>query len=191
MSGRKRHHTDCHISADLHIKPKLLKHKMINYLKLKALNRSVWLISNFDDQSLSEDLKTLTRIKPYLIQGHPSTMYALAKYVEKNGKTPVKVSEVFEPSGEMLTESMVEKIEKFLTCKVVNRYGNVEFGVIAHSYLSDKFNRLRVFDNCFYLEQCEKSKIIVTGLTNLGMPLLRYDTGDIGTVTFEKEGSFL
>jgi phenylacetate-CoA ligase len=91
----------------------------------------------------------------------------------------------------MLTAKMVETIEKNILCKVTNRYGNAEFGVIAHAKSDDHYNKLKVFQNAFYVENCESSNLIVTNLTNYGFPLLRYDTGDVATVRRESDGCFI
>ena len=130
-------------------------------------------------------------MKPHLLQGHPSSAYSIANFIERNNLKPIKLCEIFEPSGEMLTDKMVESIEKNLRCKVVNRYGNAEFGVMAHSRFDDSYNRLKIFRRAFHIEEAEQSNIIVTGITNHAFPLIRYDTGDIGTVRDENDGLFL
>lgn len=192
MSGKQKYHVDCHISADLGIAPPLLKQKIIQQIKLLALNRKVLLVRSFNDEHLNKVFKKLKSFSPYLLQGHPSSAYAIANYVEShNIKLKKPLCKIFEPSGEMLTEKMVNKIEKHLGCKVVNRYGNAEFGVIAHSTLTDSFTDLKVFDRAFYVEETERSNIIVTSLTNYGMPLFRYDTGDIATVRREGSQTYL
>jgi phenylacetate-CoA ligase len=181
-AGKKRHHTDCHIGAEIGLAHAKVKDKIIHKLKLMSQNRIPLLITSFADSAISENLSTLSKIQPYLLQGHPSTAYALASYIEKTNSPFKKICTIFEPSGEMLTPQMVKKIETNLGCRVVNRYGNAEFGVIAHSSLEGNFETLDVFNRCFYIEDADSSRIIVSGLTNYGMPLLRYDTGDIGTV---------
>ena len=91
----------------------------------------------------------------------------------------------------MLTEKTVETIEKYLGAKVVNRYGNAECGVMAHSRINDPYTKLKIFDRAFYIEEVKSSNLLVTNFTNYGMPLLRYDTGDLGTVQQEADGSYL
>ena len=86
---------------------------------------------------------------------------------------------------------MVESIEKNILCKVTNRYGNAEFGIIAHAKKKDHFSKLKIFQKAFYVEHCNQKNMIVTCLKNYGFPLLRYDTGDIATVTNENDGSYI
>ncbi len=189
--GKRPHHTDCHISAELGIKPPLLKYKVMQFFKLMSQNRKVLMIDSFSNEALKLVYKNLKSFKPYLLQGHPSTAYALASFIESNKLKRKKMFSVFEPTGEMITGKMIKTIEENLLCKVVNRYGNAEFGVIAHSTESHDPFRLKVFDRAFFVEETEESNIIVTGITNYGFPLLRYDTGDIGSVKKESDGTFI
>ena len=191
MAGKKVHHKDCHIASELGLEPPSLKYQFIDWLKLFSQNRKRLMIESFSDENLSSNYKSLKKMKPHLLQGHPSSAYSIANFIERNNLKPIKLCEIFEPSGEMLTDKMVESIEKNLRCKVVNRYGNAEFGVMAHSRFDDSYNRLKIFRRAFHIEEAEQSNIIVTGITNHAFPLIRYDTGDIGTVRDENDGLFL
>jgi phenylacetate-CoA ligase len=191
MAGNEAHKRDAHISSSIGVEPKTFKSKFIDFMKMSSQNRRRIMINSFSDEDLGQTFEALKLWKPYLLQGHPSTAFAIAEYIRRFGHEGITYCNVFEPSGEMLTEKMVETIERYLKCKVVNRYGNAEFGVMAHSKYEDSFNRLKVFDRCFYVEECEESNLIVTGFTNTGMPLLRYDTGDMATVKNEIDGTYI
>ena len=191
MAGNFQHKKDCHISSELGISPPPLKWKLLDWLKLFSQNRKRLMISSFSDVDLEQTFKDLKSIRPYLLQGHPSSAYAIASYIKKKNLKKKKYCDVFEPSGEMLAEKMVKTIEEYLGAKVTNRYGNAEFGVIAHSRLNDPYTKLKIFDRAFYVEETNSSNLIVTNFTNYGMPLLRYDTGDIGTVKQEADGSYI
>lgn len=191
MAGKKPHHTDCHISSELGLTPASLKYQVLDRLKLFVQNRKRLMIDSFADEDLKTVLKNLRKVAPHLIQGHPSSMYALANYVEAHGIKNVPRISVFEPSGEMLTDKMVETIERIFKCRVVNRYGNAEFGVVAHSLPTDNYRRLKVFSRAFYAEECVEAPLIITSLTNRGFPLIRYDTGDVATVKHEIGGDFI
>jgi phenylacetate-CoA ligase len=191
MAGCTFHKTNCHISSDIGVGPKTFKSKCIDFIKLSSQNRKRLMINSFSDKDLEETFKFFNKYKPYLLQGHPSTSYAIAEYIKRSGKKKVKYCDIFEPSGEMLNDKMVQSIEENLMCKVVNRYGNAEFGVMAHSKLEDSYRKLKVFDRCFFVEECVESNIIVSNFTNDGMPLLRYDTGDCATVKIESDGTYI
>ncbi len=191
MAGNFVYRKDCHISSELGIASPTGKAKFLDWLKLFSQNRTRLMISSFSDDDLQQTFLDLKTIKPYLLQGHPSSAYAIAEYVARNNLPLKKYCSVFEPSGEMLTPKMVASIEKNLGAKVVNRYGNAEFGVMAHSLLRDSYTKLKIFERAFHIEHCEADSLIVSNCTNLGMPLLRYDTGDVGTVLSDTEGTFI
>lgn len=186
-----RHKRDCHISSELGIEAPSKKAKFLDWLKLFSQNRKRLMIESFSREDLECVFRDLKKIKPYLLQGHPSSAYAIANHIKESGHPQKSYCKIFEPSGEMLTEKIVNTIEEWLGAKVVNRYGNAEFGVMAHSIFSDSYNRLKVFERAFFIEDCEDSNIIVSNCTNYGMPLLRYDTGDVATVTQEEQGCFI
>ena len=191
MAGNFLHKIDMHISSELGISPPTSKDKVKDWIKLFSQNRDRLMISSFSDADLENTYKSLNRRRPYLLQGHPSSAYAIAEYIARNNKKTKTYCKVFEPSGEMLTPKMVESIEKNLGAKVVNRYGNAEFGVMSHSKLSDPYTKMKIFERAFHIEECTKKNLIVSNCTNYGMPLLRYDTGDMGTVKTESDGTYL
>lgn len=191
MAGKMLHHTDCHIASEIGVKPDKFIHSAMDWLKLFSMNRSRLPFESFDDNDLKKSYRLLKMKRPYLLQGHPSSAYAIADYIERNNISREKLCSIFEPSGEMLTPKIVDSIEKNLGCKVVNRYGNAEFGVMAHSRKEDCYNKLQVFRRAFYIEEADKSNIIVSCYTNYGLPLLRYDTGDIATINEEDDGCFI
>jgi len=191
MAGNFMHRKDCHISSELGFGQAPPKARFLDWLKLFSQNRKRLMISSFSDEDLEKTYKSLCAIRPYLMQGHPSSAYAIANYIKKHNLKKKKYCDVFEPSGEMLTEKVVKTIEEYLGARVTNRYGNAEFGVMAHARRLDPYNKLKIFDRAFYIEEVESSGLIVTNFTNYGMPLLRYDTGDIGTVRHEEDGSYI
>ena len=75
-----------------------------------------------------------------------------------------------------------ETIARVFECRVVDRYGLAEFGVVAYQMDGDS-NALRVYDGFVWPETTEEGEIVLTGLTNRMMPLIRYRTGDLATLT--------
>lgn len=191
MGHNYLHRKDCHISSELGLLPTHWKPKFIDWFKLFVHNRKRLMISAFSDEILEKNVKDLERIRPYMLQGHPSSAYAIAEYIERHNYPRKRYCHVFEPSGEMLTEKIVTSIEENLGAKVVNRYGNAEFGVVAHSRFDDSYTKLKVFERAFYVEECNSENLIISNFTNYGMPLLRYDTCDVGTVKIEDDGAYI
>lgn len=183
-------HTVC--SREVHLASQLpqrmtLSQKISDSLKNLAHNRVVIKTTSLDDITLENIWKQLRSIKPHLVQGSPSTLYALALHLQKKNLPHARLFDAFESTGETLDANKRYTIESQLGCKVYNRYGTAEFGVIAHSH--DKYNKLQVVDYLVYPEALSLgnglNELVLTGLTNIAMPLIRYKTGDIGDVSLE------
>ena len=83
MAGNFLHKRDCHISSELGIAPPPLKWRFLDWLKLFSQNRSRLMISSFSDADLEKTFKDLCSKRPFLLQGHPSSAYAIANYIKK------------------------------------------------------------------------------------------------------------
>lgn len=164
--------------------------------KCLAMNRSNIFFDRLDDLGLEEIWQTLLQRQPYLIHGHPSTIYALACYIQKKyGKG--KAFEVFESSGELLEPYMRDTISRVLQCRVVNRYGLAELGVMAYE-LDNHQGGLQVLDSEGWPESLPvegsengEEELVFTGFRNKLMPLIRYRTGDMAKVLQQDDGFFL
>lgn len=158
-----------------------------------AMNRSNIFFDRLDDAGLEAIWQTLKRRRPYLIHEHPSTIYALACYVERRyggGKS----FEVFESSGELLQSYMRETIARALRCRVVDRYGLAELGVMAYE-LEGESRGLQVLESEGWPESRALDdgghELVLTGFRNRLMPLIRYATGDRARVVETDHGFVL
>ncbi|MCC4115366.1 hypothetical protein LLG90_08405 [Aromatoleum toluclasticum] len=161
--------------------------------KCFAMNRSNIFFDRLDDVGLAEIWKTLKRRKPYMVHGHPSTIYALACYVEQEYGS-AKAFDVFESSGELLEPYQREQIARAMRCRVVDRYGLAELGVMAYE-LEGQERGLQVLDSEGWPESREldngEHELVLTGFRNRLMPLIRYATGDLARVEQRAEGFYL
>jgi phenylacetate-CoA ligase len=155
--------------------------------KCFAMNRSNIFFSRVDDVGLEEIWQTLQRRRPYLVHAHPSTIYSLACYVERKYGGG-KAFDVFESSGELLEPYQREAISRSLQCRVVDRYGLAELGVVAYE-LNGAGHELQVLESeawpeSFVVNGAENGEheLIFTSLRNQLMPLIRYRTGDLAKV---------
>jgi phenylacetate-CoA ligase len=160
--------------------------------KCFAMNRSNIFFDRLDSKGLAEIWATLKHRGPHLIHAHPSTIYALACYIKAEyGKD--NSFKIFESSGELLEPYMRRAIEDALTCKVINRYGLAEFGVMA--YEVDSNEKLYVLDSEGLAENLVHpdggKELVFTGYRNKLMPLIRYATGDLAKVEKDPKGVIL
>lgn len=185
-AGKSYHQSELHFACRF---PDMIPEKWPSREDFKcfAMNRSNIWFDRIDDVGLEEIWQTLRERRPFLAHSHPSTIYALACYVEnKYGKG--KTFDIFESSGELLQPYQREKISEILGCKVIDRYGLAEFGVMAYE-LDGPGKGLQVLDSEGWPESrpqddssISDEELVFTGFRNKLMPLIRYRTGDLASV---------
>lgn len=127
----------------------------------------------------------------------PSYALYLAEVLEKEGLTPEEISlksGIF--GAEMWTEEMREELEKRLGIVALNIYGLTEIiGPGVAQECPEKVG-LHISDDHFYpeiidsktmtpLDDGEKGELVLTTLTREGMPIIRFRTKDITSLTHE------
>lgn len=161
--------------------------------KCFAMNRSNIFFDRIDDVGLQEIWEIIDRRRPFLVHEHPSTIYALACYIERCYGTK-KSFEVFESSGELLQPYMREKIAKVFQCRVIDRYGLAELGIMAYE-LDGHEHGLQVLESEGWPESRSLAdgghELVFTGFRNRLMPLIRYVTGDRAKVLQTDNGLLL
>ena len=124
--------------------------------------------------------------RPTLLFGHAHSIFLFANFLNKENLKP------FRPKG-IISTCMVlhdferKRIEETFKCKVFNRYGCEEVSLIAcecgaHEGLHINLNTLIVefIKDGRPARAGEAGAIVVTDLTNYGMPFIRYKVGDVG-----------
>ncbi|MFC0239696.1 phenylacetate--CoA ligase family protein [Rhodopseudomonas telluris] len=178
-----------------------------------ATNRISVECASWSDENLQALWKSIERHQPFLVQGHPSTLFHLANFV-KDRNLPAKGKfKVFVSTGERLGDGHRATIEKVFGCRVANRYGNAEFGIVAHERFfppadetgtdsdvspADATARhyLQIMDPCVWVETLPSTSgvsgpLVVTSLVNYAAPLIRYATGDESRVIKGRAGVYL
>jgi phenylacetate-CoA ligase len=191
-AGRACHQREVHLSSRF---PEVFpwRDRLRERIKCAALNRVNLVTDRFDDRGLRKLWRGLCRARPYLVRGHPSTLYALALYLRRHRLS--LTFPLFESTGETLDARKRKIIEETFDCRVVNRYGSAEFGIAAYSAPGDDSERLRVLDGLVWPETLRgaggEHELVLTSLRNQAMPLIRYRTGDLAELTETDEGVFL
>jgi phenylacetate-CoA ligase len=161
--------------------------------KLSAWARNMLMmdIRRLDDKNL-ENIRTAIKAdhKIRMLLGYPNTFEELANYMLTCGDTPemYKINTII-GIGEALTTSTFDKLKKVFNCNIVSLYSNQENGMLAQECAENK--EFHVNNASYYIELLkidsddpasvgEPGRILVTDLFNHAMPLIRYDTGDIG-----------
>jgi phenylacetate-CoA ligase len=149
----------------------------------------IWELDAFDmnKDRMEKYVKTLQRINPKMILGYANALVAFSEYLNKyHPEHGIKPKGIIS-SAETLTEEKRSVIESAFNCKVLNRYGSREVGLIA-SECSEQ-SGLHINADNIYVEIVKDGKpvptgesgdILVTDFSNKAMPLIRYKLGDVG-----------
>jgi len=127
------------------------------------------------------------------ITGYPSALTALARFAEEL-KLDAPSMKVIISNAEPLFDFQREVIGKTFRCPIINTYGMSELVCGASEcnhgsmHIWPEAGLIEIFDD--NTEQLvvhnNIGRIVTTGLINLDMPLIRYETGDRGSLKYEK-----
>jgi phenylacetate-CoA ligase len=177
--------------------PRDLLHGTMGW-KAQLLNR-LFNIHLFDVTRMSPELMKnyiayINTQKPKLIVAYADALYELARFAERECLEVVPLNAAITSAG-MLYPYMRQEIEKIFQCRVFNRYGSREFGTIACERPGCR--GLWVPPWTIYIEIVDndgnpvpngtEGEILVTSLTNYGMPFIRYSIGDRGVLSSRME----
>lgn len=167
------------------VKPPFWQHDRIHNM--------LWLSSfHLSEMHLPHYVKKLRQYRPGAIEGYPSTIYILARYLQKIGETlPVKA--VF-TSSETLLPLQRSVIEEQFEAPVFDFFGMAERMAFAtqcaeaHEYhLNFEYAVNEVVDSTGNnLEEGKEGYLVGTSLLNYGMPFIRYRTSDVTTIDTEQ-----
>ncbi len=162
---------------------KTLKEKLANLL----INRCIFLPgSPLDDTVMEGYFRKLNNFKPSLLQAYPTPLELFADFIKR--KTYHFKIPAISCTAEPLLEHQRSLISEVFGIMPFNWYGAREAGRIATE--CHQHDGMHVNCHSLYLEIAPSSfvcddlgAILLTDLWNKGMPLIRYDIGDIGRLT--------
>lgn len=143
-------------------------------------------------ENVYDYLNIIQKFNPKAIWAFPSTLYLISRYIQKrNVKLNIDLKAIF-TSSETLFKHFRESIENAFQCKIYDWYGSNEDVVTAAecpngNYHITEEGILEIVD--FKGEECaigQKGKVVGTSLWNYAMPFIRYELGDIASITTEK-----
>ncbi|WP_298548960.1 CoF synthetase [uncultured Aquimarina sp.] len=157
-------------------------------------------VFKLDDNNIANLIKKLEEDpnkKSFL--GYTSAFEKICKYLDKINSGPISSNVVsIIAMSEGLNDYVRSSVKKYFGVAPVSRYSNNENGIIAHEdrSVTSKFiinaasYYVEVFDidNDVPAHPGKIGRIIVTDLHNYAMPMIRYDTGDIGIMEMDATG---
>jgi phenylacetate-CoA ligase len=134
----------------------------------------------------------LIDLKPDVIVTYPSLLSLLEKEITNKKISGINPKMIL-TTGETLNDSMREKLSKTLKSDIFRFYASEEFGPIA--FECRKHLGYHVITDNVIVENIKNGKdsgpnetgeVILTGLYNYKMPLIRYKLGDLAILKYDK-----
>tara|TARA_B100000945_G_C20402387_1_gene608061 strand:- start:425 stop:1735 length:1311 start_codon:yes stop_codon:yes gene_type:complete len=167
----------------------LSQHKFY-YEKLKDLlfNRDRFSIFDLSDDKMELFLNLFKNKKYTYIYGYANSLYTFSQFLLNKGiilnhlcpslKCCISTSEMLNPK---MRKAMKQAFGP--NVNIINEYGASELGIIAFEY----DNQLLISEQNIFVEVDYSNdafgKILVTDLFNQAMPIIRYDIGDLGSLS--------
>lgn len=145
----------------------------------KQLNQLLFSAYHADGSNLKYYVKQLNDFKPETIDGFPTIIHRIAKFILKNDITLTFSPIAIFPNAEALTDEMKEDIEKAFGCPVRNQYASSEGAPFITENIDGELE-INPMSGYFELQKIEGKiyELIVTGFYTTTTPLFRYKIGD-------------
>jgi phenylacetate-CoA ligase len=154
-----------------------------------------YMLNSFEmnQSNIFQYAEKINKIKPDAIISYVNPLVELAKYIIANNIKMHKPNTIV-TGAEALYDHQREIIEKAFNCHVHNTYGCREFMLISSECKNQKGLHINI--DQLVVETVnngesvfnESGDIVITDLTNYGMPLIRYLNGDCATLSNNKCG---
>lgn len=157
----------------------------------RAWNQMLLSSFHMNEENLDAYAGAIASERVEFLEAYPSTAYVLARHLEARGRT-LPLRAVF-TSAEPLLETQRESIERAFRCRVFDYLGSAERAIFAGEcpehrglHLFDEYGVTEVLDDAGNAAPPgAPGRLVVTGLHNFAMPLIRYDLGDVSGIATE------
>lgn len=169
-----------------------LKGKFKDYLTQYIQNNIILNSFNINEKTASIYYKNISKQSPYLIKGYLSSLLDFGEFVENNNWEFNQLKAISTTTETLLPHNR-EYLKRVFKVPVFDQYGCGEISGISYECSKHKglhINQEHVICEILDSENSplinKSGRLIVTNLDNYVMPLIRYENGDIATITNEK-----
>lgn len=150
--------------------------------------------TDLSDEGIAKKLEIIRKESKHggaMIMGYCSTLDAFRRYFQKYGIDKAYGCNIYGIIGgsEIFHDITRDVLEEAFHCKCVSRYSNEENGFIGQDaelrnvFIPNRANyivEILKFDSNEPVANGEVGRVVITDLFNYAMPMIRYDTGDVG-----------
>lgn len=172
------------------------QYKKSNLLS-RIQNIGMYSVDDFYENDIANlilDLKKDKGSKSFL--GYTSALHSICKYLDKTNTSvkDIKLDSVI-AVAESLSDYVRKSFKNYFNITPVSRYSNSENGILAQQDSNSEFNHFEINWASYYIEVLEMNsdrpvklgeagRIVITDLFNYSMPMIRYDSGDVGIIDY-------
>ncbi|WP_282123446.1 CoF synthetase [Algibacter mikhailovii] len=156
-------------------------------------------VVDLNDKNISKLITSIEKDSSSLgLLSNASALEMICKYLDKVTSKSIKsnLTSII-ANSEALNHYTKQAMKKYFNVVTVSRYSNMENGLLAMQKM-DNNNEFQINWASYYIEilkldsnmpvhQGEMGRIVVTDYFNHAMPLIRYDTGDIGAFKYNSD----
>ena len=155
-------------------------------------NKLVFNSFNMNEENFLSIYNTILKQKPVLIKGYLSSILHFAKFIDEQNLDIIKLKAISTTTETLLPHNR-EYLEQIFKVPIFDQYGCGEISAI--SYECPRHNGLHINQEhviCEIHDESNKTitnksgRVIATDLDNLVMPFIRYENGDMATITDTK-----
>lgn len=164
--------------------------KLKNYLKNRIQNNLTISSFNLNDTTLPLVYKKLMSYDPVLIKGYVSAIVNVALFMRTHNLKPNNALKAISTTTETLLPMYRSLIEEVFNVKVFDQYGCGEVAAIAYEcsahlglHLTEEHVVFEILDDNNNNIINQTGNVTVTSLDNYVMPLIRYQNGDVATLS--------
>lgn len=135
---------------------------------------------------LEEALVSINRQKARFLFGYSSSTYLLAAYIKNSGEKMLAPIQAVFTTSDMLYPHQRQVIEEVFGAKVFDIYGCPEGGILSFEcghHCGYHLNQESACTEVVSFDASGHGRIISTPLFNYAFPLIRYETGDVGSIS--------
>lgn len=166
------------------------------FWRYDAINKNLLMSSyHLKNENLVHYYNKLVDYKPQEIFSYPSSIVQLADFIIKENLKPIKLK-LLMTTAEHLHDHQREKLTRAFDAPIVNQYGCTEMAFFASTLPSGDFclhpehGIAEVRNSSGALQGGGEGELVVTGLVNFSMPVIRYVIGDLLNIGSKLDNGF-
>jgi len=168
----------------------LIAHDRLSQKLMDRFSRCLFFrLSRMNQQTLRVSVEKIRKFKPETIRGYASQVFLLAKYLKDNNITDIKLVSII-TTGDMLFPHYRKLIEEQFHCPVFDTYGGNSIVISGQCeagayHIAAENVILEFIKDDRKVVPGELGTVLVTDLSNYGMPFVRFKIGDLASPSQE------